>query len=78
MSAFASQVQGIAMPTAATSTAAAKLVADATRASGDLTTVSQDTTIAQYQADMASSGLSPDLEDVHADIGSLANALKNS
>ena len=78
MSAFASQVQGIAMPTAATSAAAAKLVADATRASADLTAVSQDTTVAQFQADMASSGLSPDLDDVHADIGRLANAFNNS
>ena len=78
LSAFASQVRGIAMPTAATSAAAAKLVADATRASADLTTVSQDTTIAQLQADVASSGLQPDLSDVHADIGSLTNELNNS
>ncbi len=78
MSAFASQVQGIAMPTAATSAAAAKLVADATRASADFTAVSQDTTVAQFQADMQSSGLSPDMDDVQADINSLANAFNNS
>jgi hypothetical protein len=77
MSAFASQVHGIAMPTAATSAAAAKLVVDATRASADFTTVSQDTTVAQFQADMASSGLSPDMDDVQADIGRLANAFNN-
>ena len=66
------------MPSAATSAAAAKLVADATRASADFTTVSQDTTVAEYQADMDSSGLSPDLDDVQADISSLVNALNNS
>ena len=78
LSAFASQVHGIAMPTAATSAAAAKLVADATRASADFTAVSQDTTVARFQADMQSSGLSPDMDDVQADIGSLANAFNNS
>ncbi|HMD25405.1 MAG TPA: hypothetical protein VKH61_14995, partial [Streptosporangiaceae bacterium] len=77
MSAFASQVQGIAMPSAATS-AAAKLVADATTASADFTTVSQDKTLAEYQADMASSGLSPDLDAVQADINSVVTALNNS
>jgi Domain of unknown function (DUF4389) len=77
LSAFASQVQGIAMPTPATSAAAAKLVTDATRASADFATVSKDTTVAQYQADMASSPLSPDLNDVQAGINSLANVLDN-
>ena len=38
MSAFASQVQAIAMPSAATSAAAAKVVTDATKASADFTT----------------------------------------
>jgi hypothetical protein len=78
MSAFASQVQGIAMPSAATSAAATKLVADATRASADFTTISQDKTLAEYQADMASSGLSPDLDAVQADINSVVTALNNS
>ena len=78
MSAFASQVQGIAMPSGATSAAAAKLVTDATTASADFTTVSQDKTLAEYQADMASSGLSPDLDEVQADINSLVTALNNS
>ena len=50
----------------------------ASRAPADFTTVSRDTTVAQFQADMASSGLAPDLDDVHADIGSLANAFTNS
>ena len=78
ISAFVSQVRGIAMPTAATSAAAAKTVADATKVSPDLTTVSQDTTVAQFQADEASSGVSPDLDALHADINSLANALNAS
>ena len=78
MSAIVSQVQGIAMPSAVTSAAAAKLVTDATRASADFTTVSQDKTLAEYQADVASSGLSPDLDAVQADINSLVTALNNS
>jgi len=78
MSAFASQVQAIAMPSGAASAAAAKTVADATRTSGDFTTISQDTTLAQYQADMASSGLSPDLDAVQTDINNVAAALQNS
>ena len=52
-----------------------RLVADATRASADLTAVSKDTTVAQFQADEASSGVSPDLDELHADIDSLGNAL---
>jgi hypothetical protein len=78
MSAFASQVQAIAMPSGAASAAAAKTVTDATRTSGDFTTVSKDTTVAQYQADMASSGLSPDLDDLQTDINNVAAALENS
>jgi uncharacterized protein DUF4389 len=78
MSAFASQVQAIAMPSGAASAAAAKTVTDATRTSGDFTTISQDTTVAQYQADMASSGLSPDLDAVQTDINNVAAALGNS
>ena len=77
-SAFASQVRGIAMPTAATSAAAAKTAADATRASADLTTISHDTTVAQFQADQANSGVSPALDALQADINSLANALNAS
>ena len=75
VSAFASQVRGIAMPTTATSTTEAKIVADATRSSADLTTLSKDTTVAQLQADEASSGLSKDLDALQSDINSLANAL---
>ena len=78
MSAFASRVQAIAMPSGAASAAAAKTVTDATRTSGDFTTVSRDTTLAQYQADMASSGLSPDLDDLQTDINNVAAALENS
>ncbi len=78
MSAFASQVQAIAMPSGAASAAADKTVTDATRTSGDFTTVSKDTTVAQYQADMASSGLSPDLDDLQTDINNVAAALGNS
>ena len=66
------------MPSAATSAAAAKTVADATSASADLTTVSKDTTVAQFQADEASSGVTPDLDALQADINNLANALNAS
>jgi hypothetical protein len=77
MSAFASQVQAIAMPSGAASAAAAKTVADASRTSSDFTTISQDKTVAEYDADMASSGLSPDLDDVQADLSSVARAFNN-
>jgi hypothetical protein len=74
MNAFAKQVQGIVMPTAATSAAAAKVVTDAGQATADLTTVSLDDTVAQYQADIASSGLSPDLSQVQTDMNNVASA----
>jgi hypothetical protein len=78
LSAFASRVQAIAMPSGAASADAAKTIADATRASGDFTTISQDKTVAEYQADMASSGISPDLSDVQTDMSTLASALSAS
>jgi hypothetical protein len=62
------------MPTAATSAAAAKVVTDAGQATADLTTVSLDDTVAQYQADIASSGLSPDLSQVQTDMNNVASA----
>jgi len=74
LTAFASEVKAIAMPWGAAA-AADETIADATRASADLTTLSQDKTAAEYQADMASSALSPDLGDVQADVNLVANAL---
>jgi Domain of unknown function (DUF4389) len=77
MSAFASQVNAVAMPSAAAS-AATQLAAAATKVAQDFTALSQTTTIAQYQSAVTSTGLSPDLNRVQTGIGNVANALDNS
>jgi hypothetical protein len=77
MSAFASQVKAIAMPSAAAS-AATQLTADATKVAQDFTALSQAATVAQYQSTVTSTGLSQDLTHVQNGIGSVANDLDNS
>jgi uncharacterized protein DUF4389 len=77
MSAFASQVRAIAMPSDAASDAT-QLAADATKVAQDFTTLSQATTVAQYQSAVTSTGLSQDLTRVQNGIGNVADALDNS
>jgi hypothetical protein len=77
MSAFASQVKAIAMPSAA-APAATQLTADATKVGQDFTALSQAATVAQYQSTVTSTGLSQDLTRVQAGIGNVAQALDNS
>jgi Domain of unknown function (DUF4389) len=77
MSAFASQVRAIAMPSDAASDAT-QLAAGATKVAQDFTTLSQATTVAQYQSAVTSTGLSQDLTRVQNGIGNVAHALDNS
>jgi hypothetical protein len=77
MSAFASEVQAIAMPSDATA-AAAKVVADATKAAAAFTTLSHATSAAQYQSEATSTGIEQDLTALHTDTNTAATALDNS
>ena len=76
MSAFASQVTAIAMPSDA-ALAATQLAADATKVAQDFTALSQAATVAQYQSTVASSGLSQDLTGVQNGINTVADTLDN-
>ena len=77
MSAFASEVQAIAMPSDATA-ATAKVVADATKAAAAFTTLSHATSAAQYQSEATSTGIEQDLTALHTDSNTAATALDNS
>jgi hypothetical protein len=77
MSAFASEVQAISMPSDATS-AVAKVVADATKAAAAFTTLSHATSAAQYQSEATSTGIEQDLTALHTDTNTAATALDNS
>jgi Domain of unknown function (DUF4389) len=78
MFAFVSQVQAIAMPSAAATAALTQAVSDAGATGQDFTTLSEATTVAQYQSDVTATGLRQDLARVQADLNNVANALDNS
>lgn len=77
MSAFASSVKAISMPSGAAS-AATRTVADATKSAADFTTLSQSTSVAQYESAVTSTGLAKDVDAVQTDIGDVATAFNNS
>jgi hypothetical protein len=77
LSAFVRQVRAIAMPSGAV-TAAATLVADATKTSADYATLSHATTAARYQSDEKSTNVNADGTALVTDVKDVADALDNS
>ena len=72
---FATQLQGISMPSPAATSAAAALQADATAAARDFHELSSATSVAQYQQLAASTGLQAQLTKFDTDHASLGSTL---
>ena len=72
---FATQLQGVSMPSPAATSAAAALQADATAAARDFHELSSATSVAQYQQLAASTGLQAQLTKFDTDHASLGRTL---
>ena len=70
---FASTLHGTSMPAAAVGPAN-QLYSDATTIAGDLTTLSQATSTAQYQSAVTSTGLQQELDQFDSDDSALRDA----
>src|SRR5216683_4417326 len=72
---FAQAMRGISMPAGAPTTAANKVIADATAARNDLTKLAASTSVSQYQQTVVSTGLEHQLAQFDADYLKLGKAL---
>ncbi|HEX3493586.1 MAG TPA: DUF4389 domain-containing protein [Streptosporangiaceae bacterium] len=77
LTAFASEVQAITMPSTAAPDATT-VVADATKAAQDFTTLSAVTGIGLYQSTYSGLGLAQELQTFQQDVSNLATALSNA
>ena len=75
-SAFAGQLQAIALPASAAS-AGARVEADTTKAAQDFTTLSKTTTASQYQSAITSTGLQQTLNGFNTDYSALNQQLSS-
>jgi hypothetical protein len=76
LSSFVGQVRTITLPPdAAASAAQAQVVADGTKSAQDFTTVSQATTVGQYDSAQTTTGLQQDLNRLSADVSAVSRAL---
>ncbi len=73
---FAQAMRGISMPAGAPTTAANKVIADATAARNDLTKLAASTSVSQYQQTVVSTGLEHQLTQFDADYLKLGKALR--
>ena len=72
---FAQAMRGISMPSGAPTTAADKVISDATAAHNDLTKLAASTSVSQYQQTVVSTGLEHQLAQFDADYLKLGKAL---
>jgi hypothetical protein len=72
---FAQAMRGTSMPAGAPTTAANKVIADATAARNDLTKLAASTSVSQYQQTVVSTGLEHQLAQFDADYLKLGKAL---